>query len=798
MKQPRVLFLLVTIIILALLAAAAEAQNQLATPQVPQGDVPLPIAQNLEVVKHWGGEVSAFALHGSYGFLGVGTELQVLSLADPAAPVLVRSLILDTGINYLYVSGHYLYVAEYGLLLTIMDISDPTSPLWVGSTDVPSVINSLTVSQNYAFLAMHSGLAIVDLSVPSDPQPVYFGYDNYDLRKVIVIDHYAYFTGPDQLLVLDVASPAEPVEVFFQEVSGGSLALIGDYLYVMAYNGPTLILNVTDPAAPQEAGTINYSGYDAQVLEGDYLYLFTSPRLTLLNVANPLKPIWLGQYNFTEWIHLFQAQNGYIYTIQEHDSQWWLVTFDATTPQNPVEVSNHLVNSNPLGRGKVIVDGYLYAGTEYGVGIYDLSDPLSPLFLGSYVHGDSPRSWEWAFAVQDNFVYYVYRYCQPICYYPFLVVDVSNPQTPTLASWSETITPSRIKISGQYAFIEDGWETVFAIYDITDPTNPVLLHIFPDAIDIVSVGDYLYITAPNNPGGTLEVVDFSNPAEPAIVGSYQTPHLLTSVNVVNSYLYVIESGYRETLHVLDISNPASPIEVSTYRPPWYLATYLNGQPLIEGNYAYLGNNLFDISDPANPIQVGFHPPLPGSWAAQGDYVYVIDYDYIYYTVGSHVLKKTPVMVSLMPGIASSMTYTYYQHYPTRFDFPAAAVTEPITIAVNPSTAEDINGYSFARHTFGLSALQGDVQLPTFIFAAPVTVSLRYSHDDVGVISNEAELALWVQTENGWQDATLTCEEPAPYIRDLINNILALTICQTGRFALFGPTHQRYLPFIDQY
>jgi hypothetical protein len=73
-----------------------------------------------------------------------------------------------------------------------------------------------------------------------------------------------------------------------------------------------------------------------------------------------------------------------------------------------------------------------------------------------------------------------------------------------------------------------------------------------------------------------------------------------------------------------------------------------------------------------------------------------------------------------------------------------------------------------------------------------------SHEtDVSVISNEAELALWVWTEDGWQDATTTCHDPAPYLRDVINNVLTLTICQTGRFALFGPTHQRYFPFIDR-
>jgi hypothetical protein len=551
MKQPKVLFLLVGFTILALLAAAADANSQLATSQAPQGDAPLPIAQNLEIVKHWGGSVRALVFHGSYAYLSVGTELQVHSLADPAAPVWLRSLFLNTAINQLYASGNYLYVGHNGQL-TIMDISNPESPVWTGSLYVPGSINSIAVSPNYAFLAMSPGLAIVDLSDPSDPQLVYFAYDDYYLWKVLVIDHYVYFTRHSKLYVLDISNPAAPVEVHSQHIERNVMVLVGNYLYVSA--DPTLILDVTDPTAPQEVGTTIYAGDDAQVLDGDYLYLFTDLHLTVLNVANPVEPVWLGDYEFTEEIDAFQVQNGYIYTMQGDDSYWWLVTFDATIPQSPVEVSSHLVSSKGMEEGKVFVDGYLYFGKNSGpyflepeVRIYDISEPLTPLFLSSYYYGNTgwlARSWD--FAVQDNFAYNVSESCINVCDSTFLVVDVSNPLTLTATSIEDPGILNQLKISGHHLFaeVESGVsETVFAVYDIIDPVNPYLLHYFHytwpiEATDIVSVGDYLYITTSTNPGGTLEVVDFSNPAEPTIVGSYQTAQLLTSVNVVGSYLYV--------------------------------------------------------------------------------------------------------------------------------------------------------------------------------------------------------------------------------------------------------------------
>lgn len=808
MKQPKLLLLLAILVILVFVVAAAEAKSQLASPQTTQNSGQVsPIAQNLEVVKHWAGRVEELVIHGFYAYIGNGSELQVFSLADPAAPVLVASLMVDKPIRYLYASGNYLYIDHRPVAqLTIVNISDPAEPVWLSSLNLPYLPYEIywydtAVSADHVLLATSQGLLIVDMSDPTDPH-LTSSYPG-EIRHVVAIDSYVYLISHRTLFVLDISNPAAPITLYEQEVDGHGLELIGNYLY--AFGDPTLILDITNPAAPQEAGTTEYTAYGARIVDGDYLYLWTSIYVTILDITNPLEPIWLSVSEITtQGANSFQVSNGYIYLLRTYYGPSWFTIYDATMPTNVIEVNNYLLDSGAPS-GQLAVDEYLYLKQYSTLGVFDISDPVSPSLITSYEQYVSGGGNSHDVAVQDDFAYLINWQCGGRdCWTVLEVVDVSNPVTPTLAGITDMIFPllyaNWIKISGHYAFLTQyGYSggNRIAVYDIADPTEPTLVQLLPDwwpiaITDLAAAGDYLYVTTYSQSEGKMEIVDFSNPAAPTIIDSYQTPQHLYSVNIVDSYLYLVEGSYPETLHVLDISDPAAPIEVNTYHLPQYLPAGLGGQPLIEGNYAYIGNNVFDISNPANPIPVAFYP-LSGEWGVHGEYIYIVDDDN-----GWTVLKQTPVMTSLTPGVTSSLTYTYYQHFPTHFTFPADSITQPITITVNPSTAEDTANYSFARHTFGLSALQGDTQLPSYTFNTPITITLRYSHDDVSVISNEAELALWVWTDEGWQDATTTCDSPTPYVRDIINNVLTLTICQTGRFVLFGPTHQRYLPFIDRH
>jgi Tol biopolymer transport system component len=155
----------------------------------------------------------------------------------------------------------------------------------------------------------------------------------------------------------------------------------------------------------------------------------------------------------------------------------------------------------------------------------------------------------------------------------------------------------------------------------------------------------------------------------------------------------------------------------------------------------------------------------------------------------------PVSVTLSAGTATTLTYTDTQGLTTTLAFPAGAVSDTVTVVLTPTLAPHLSGYAFAGHAFQLSAYQEGSSLPDLAFSLPVTITIGYSQPDVRLVSNEDGLLLYFSTGDGWGEAADTCAPALPYGRDLVGRRLSLPICRTGNLALYGPTHQSYLPLV---
>jgi hypothetical protein len=88
------------------------------------------------------GTVSAVAVAGKYVYLGNAHGLQVVEVADPAAPKVVgcyQDSIRSSGEvpKAIAVAGHYALVTHGQRGMRVFDVSDPTSPQPVGSYDSP-------------------------------------------------------------------------------------------------------------------------------------------------------------------------------------------------------------------------------------------------------------------------------------------------------------------------------------------------------------------------------------------------------------------------------------------------------------------------------------------------------------------------------------------------------------------------------------------------------------------------------------------------------------------------------------
>lgn len=71
------------------------------------------------------------------------------------------------------------------------------------------------------------------------------------------------------------------------------------------------------------------------------------------------------------------------------------------------------------------------------------------------------------------------------------------------------------------------------------------------------------------------------------------------------------------------------------------------------------------------------------------------------------------------------------------------------------------------------------------FRRPVTITIRYSEDDIDCVTDENSLRLYYWAGSQWDDAANTCMPPSIYITDTVGNVLGLPICHLTEFAIRG-------------
>jgi len=167
-----------------------------------------------------------------------------------------------------FVSGDYAYVADGNDGLKIINIAKPTEPELVEVADIPVFARQVFVHAlsftsegeevTLAFVAGgkdgDSGLWIIDVTDPADPEQVSFLKRGEPLLDVVVNGKRAYLSQEKSgLLVLDVSEPANPEELENQDAGGAYSRLMfvdGDIYQGKKHQG-FQILDVSTPEAPQ-------------------------------------------------------------------------------------------------------------------------------------------------------------------------------------------------------------------------------------------------------------------------------------------------------------------------------------------------------------------------------------------------------------------------------------------------------------------------------------------------------------------------------------------------------------------
>ena len=258
------------------------------------------------------------------------------------------------------ISGNYAYVADDNSGLAIIDISDPTNPGTPVYRDTNGSAIGVTVRGNYAYVADYtSGLAIIDISNPSSPgTPVYRATSK--AYGVAISGNYAYVAaGLSGLAIINISNPASPGAPVYRNTNGTArgVAISGNYAYVADRSSGLAIIDISNPASP---GTPVYRKADGFALgvtvSGNYAYVADDiSGLAIIDISDPTNP-GTPENEYTTGDAYEVAINGnYAYVANWGSGLAVIDISDPTNPGTPV-----YMNTNGYAYGVSIKGNYAY------------------------------------------------------------------------------------------------------------------------------------------------------------------------------------------------------------------------------------------------------------------------------------------------------------------------------------------------------------------------------------------------------------------------------------------------------
>ena len=535
-----------------------------------------------------------------------------------------------------------------------------------------------------------------------------------------------------------ILTPAVTAQIDFQGV-----AAQGDYVYIANTYSGLWVVDVSNPVSPTLVGTLTGLGGEANdlIVQGSSVYLADGPAgLFLIDISNPANPQLIGGVNTPGYAQEVVVQGHYAYVATAYP-QYGLQIIDISDQAHPQGVG--FFATGGYSYSVAISGNYAFVGNGIdGLYIIDISNPAAP----AWVKGYSFHGYAHGMAIVRDYILIAWEDYVGLSG-GLDVVNIFDPAQPTLAG--RTYTPGR-------------------------------------GLDIVLGGNYAYFA--DGPSG-LRVIDVIDPAHPTPVDMFSTEGVANDLALIGDTLYLAsrEAGlYIFNLHLSSISgriydlrgNPASGVVVSD-------GPIVSRETDSAGRYAFdqLPSRNFTLT----PSAAGF-----GFWPATRTVTIPPDAEY-----QDFILLPQPVSTQLTPGITTTLIFTDTQGLLTQIVIPAGAVSETVTVTLTPTVSPNGGGYAFTGHAFNLSVSQGNGFLPAFTFNLPVTATIHYSDADISVITIENALSFWWWNNPGWLEATQTCDPPGQYSRHLPENLITTPICQTGKFALYGPTQSSYLPVIQR-
>gem|GEM_PF-2049377 len=578
-------------------------------------------------------------------------------------------------------------------------------------------------------------------------------------------------------------------------------------------------------AADISLNKVGYFGeihYDAKSTD-NYIYTATSSGMVILDRSNLAKPTFAGKYKTNEDVKAIALKNN---TALLAVGKSGLHIVDVTDATNPAKIAIL------PGIGEiqdVVVNGDFAYAADDGKGVisYSLLDPTNVTKMG-----DIAISKAKALATSGNYLYAASDE-------GIKIIDISNPASLNVIGTINNTTAKDLFIKDSELYTANGKDGI-KVYDISNPSSPTEITAKSKTEEIwnskgVMIEDSLVFAA-NGPGGIavlnegdmakradlllngeaykfntlnregfvglsagasgFDVIDYrtitdDNASNDALyVGAkYATVGMPEKTTVKGNHLYVADQNGG--LQILDVTDPKNPsriggvnfgckatsvavnddeskayvtdvcmglftVDISDKNNPSVIEDSVTPMPnqaeardvKIRGDYAYVaarkeGLQIFDISNPSNVVPVGSYD-TPGKALAldiDGDYAYIADENETLQIINIHDPANPSLAGSYQSGYAHDVKVVDSKAYIANYTFglQIVDVSDPANPKLlgkfdfDPNTSEDtasgidVNGnYAYlAYNNLGVKVIDISTPAnPTLVAQMPLEGMVR--------------------------------------------------------------------------
>jgi hypothetical protein len=478
------------------------------------------------------------------------TDLVVVDLADPSAPVIAARLRLAGGLG-LELQGSLAYVAAGTAGLQVVSVADPLAPSLLGTVNTPGTAYAVTVSNGYAYVADDGTLRVVDVRTPS--RPALAGSLAVPATALRLNGTRLHVIGGTLHRIVDVSTPGAPVVMGSASAYGaqgvdadGAIAyLASPEVDAGRGTGGLYAIDVSSPSAPRSLTNV-FAGFDnTGVALAGSLAVVTGNALGLrvLDAATPAAPRVLGTLPGTMSGVALGGRYAYVLlVVAGNPSHTELAVVDLASP------------STPTLRGRAVLGG--------GLGV-TLAGTLAYVAAGDA-------------GVQ--------------------IVDVANPDAPRVVGTANTPGRARgIALVGTHAYVAD--ESALVVVDVADRTRPaVRASLATPALAVAPDGNRVFALADNR----LHVVDVANPIAPQVIGTADAAGAQAIV-AAGGRAFVATPAlnhYDATggVDVFDVTNPAAPQRLRHVVVPGTTRTVAYAGGLVYAGDSAATLDVIDVTD----------------------------------------------------------------------------------------------------------------------------------------------------------------------------------------------------------